>query len=272
MVKRTEEVIEEDDVEDVENSDVGESDQEEEEDIEQNDSNDDDEDDDNNSDADVPKKKRKVHTLSLEKVQDFNEKLRKRGVIYLARVPPRMNPAKVKQLLSEFGIVTRVYLVEEDQTVRKRRRKAGGSGAKRYSEGWIEFEKKKIAKHVASSLNNTPISNQKRNVHYGDLWNTRYLPKFQWSHLTEKVAYERRVREQKLRVEMVHARKENAAYTQLVETGKKLDKIEARKRKRGDASTSTVSATNHQRKQPRQRKPVDASNKAAKSVLLNSLV
>jgi ESF2/ABP1 family protein len=216
------------------------------------------------------KTKKKIHKLSLTKTKDFNETLRKRGVIYMSRVPPRMNPAKVKQLLGGFGVVTRVFLVEEDATVRKRRRKTGHSGAKRYVEGWIEFEKKRIAKQVAASLNNTEISNHKRNVHYGDLWNLKYLSKFKWEHLTEKVAYERRVREQKLRVELMQARRENAAYTKLVETGKKLDKIEDRKRKRGE--TDGVESEQQRRKGPRQVQPVDAADKATKRALLKSLV
>jgi ESF2/ABP1 family protein len=119
-------------------------------------------------------KPKKVHKLSLVKTEDFNEKLRKRGVLYIARIPPRMTPTKVKSLLSEFGEVTRVYLVEEDPTVRKRRKKVnGGSGGKRYIEGWVEFASKKIAKHVAASLNTTPITNQKRSPHYGK--NTRIV-------------------------------------------------------------------------------------------------
>jgi ESF2/ABP1 family protein len=113
-------------------------------------------------------KKKKVHKLSLAKTEDFNEKLRKRGVVYIARIPPRMTPSKAKALLSQFGTVTRIYLVEEDPTVRKRRKKNGGSGAKRYTEGWVEFEKKRVAKHVAQNLNTTPISNHKRNAHYGE--------------------------------------------------------------------------------------------------------
>jgi ESF2/ABP1 family protein len=232
--------------------------------------NDEENDEDFNVDDPANKTKRKIHKLSLTKTKDFNETLRKRGVIYMSRVPPRMNPAKVKQLLEGFGVVTRVFLVEEDATVRKRRRKTGHSGAKRYVEGWIEFEKKKIAKHVAASLNNTEISNHKRNVHYGDLWNLKYLSKFKWEHLTEKVAYERRVREQKLRVELMQARRENAAYTKLVETGKKLDKIEDRKRKRGE--TDGVESEQQRRKGPRQVKPVDAADKATKRALLKSLV
>jgi len=181
-------------------------------------------------------KKKKVRKLSLKKTQDFNAKLRRRGVLYIARIPPRMGPAKVKTLLSEFGPVTRVYLVEEDRSARKRRRKlAGGAGAggKRYTEGWVEFEDKKVARLVGERLNNTPITNHKRSVHYGDLWNVKYLRKFKWEHLTEKVAYERRIREQKMRIEMMQARRENAAYAEKVEQGMVLDRIEERRKKKG---------------------------------------
>ena len=150
-----------------------------------NESDDDDDDDKQNSDLpledtddhDVPsssKKKGKTKKKSsvfgdrfLAQTENFNVKLRKRGVVYVARVPPRMTPTKVKTLLSEFGEVTRVYLVQEDKTVQKRRKKQGGSGSKRFTEGWVEFAKKDIAKHVAASLNNTPITNYKRSSHYG---------------------------------------------------------------------------------------------------------
>jgi ESF2/ABP1 family protein len=179
------------------------------------------------------KKKPKVHKLSLAKTEDFNEKLRKRGVVYVARIPPRMTPTKVKALLGEHGEVTRVYLVEEDASIRRKRRKLhGGNGSKRYTEGWVEFASKQVAKHVAASLNASAITHYKRSPHYGDLWSLKYLKGFKWSHLTEKVAYERRVREQKLRLETMQARRDTVAYKQLVETGKKLDKIEARKRRR----------------------------------------
>lgn len=238
--------------------------------------------DDDDSDKDPPtprKKKKKVHRLSLTKTEDFNEKLRKRGVLYVARVPPRMTPTKLKNLLSgmgDGGEVTRLYLVEEDAAVRRRRRKSGGSGSKRYVEGWVEFSKKRVAKHVAQYLNNTPISNHKRDAHCGDLWNLKYLPGFKWSHLTEKVAYERRVREQKLRIEMMQARRENAAYTQLVETGKKLDKIEARKRRRAEKEgkdPSTVLESQKKRRKPRQNKPLEeGATKSTKKALLGSLV
>jgi ESF2/ABP1 family protein len=134
------------------------------------------EDDEEDEEVVKPKKKKKIHKLTLTETENFNEKLRRRGVIYIARIPPRMTPTKIKSLLSDFGEVTRVYLVEEDATVRKRRKKEyGSSGGKRYIEGWVEFASKRKAKHVARSLNNTPISNQKRNPHYGKRKRSNYL-------------------------------------------------------------------------------------------------
>ena len=118
----------------------------------------------------------------------------------------------------------------------------------------------------------------------GDLWNLKYLSGFKWSHLTEKVAYERRVREQKLRIEMLHARKENAAYVQQIEMGQKLDYIEERmkKNKKGDKKShddaggsdekKTKKQKSHHHKH-RQHRPIhDGSDRPTKSALLNSLL
>jgi len=107
-----------------------------------------------------------------------------------------------------------------------------GSGGKRYMEGWVEFESKKVVKLVGESLNMTRVANQKGSIHYDDLWNMKYLKGFKWSHLTKKVAYECRVREQKLCVEMMEVRRENSLYVAQVEVGKKLDHIKERRKKR----------------------------------------
>eukprot|EP00586_Coscinodiscus_wailesii_P010826 CAMPEP_0172511730 /NCGR_PEP_ID=MMETSP1066-20121228/238532_1 /TAXON_ID=671091 /ORGANISM="Coscinodiscus wailesii, Strain CCMP2513" /LENGTH=78 /DNA_ID=CAMNT_0013291237 /DNA_START=24 /DNA_END=256 /DNA_ORIENTATION=+ len=75
----------------------------------------------------------------------------RRGVLYVARVPPRMGPGIIKSLLSPYGDVTRVYLVAEDKSARKRRQRMGGSGrGVRYTEGWVEFAERKVAKRVAA--------------------------------------------------------------------------------------------------------------------------
>lgn len=240
----------------------------------------------NNKNRKSKKRLTVVDEILLTKTKNFNEMLRKRGVIYIARIPPRMTPSKMKVLLSDFGEITRVYLVEEDTTLRKQRNKEKGKknvrGRKRYIEGWVEFAKKRIAKDVAASLNNQRISNRKGNVHYDDLWNIRYLSKFKWSHLTEKVAYERRVREQKLRIEMMQARKDNVNYTNLIETGKMLDHIEERKKRReakqngggiDDAIESNKEMHRKKRRRERQTKPIkDGMDKATKNALLASLL
>mmetsp|Transcript_36809 Transcript_36809/g.110399 ORF Transcript_36809/g.110399 Transcript_36809/m.110399 type:complete len:321 (-) Transcript_36809:129-1091(-) len=216
--------------------------------------------------------KKKVRRLSLTETENFNAKLRRRGVLYISRIPPRMGPAKVKSLMSDFGTVTRVYLVEEDKSVRKRRRRQTGSksgGGKRYVEGWVEFEDKKVARRVGESLNGTPVTNNKRSPHYGDLWCVKYLRKFKWEHLTERVAFERRVREQKLRVEMMQARREGAAYASLVEAGKTMDRIEERRKKR----RKVVDDDNRPKRKFRQTAPVeDKKDTAAKRAVLGSLV
>lgn len=60
---------------------------------------------------------------------------------------------------------------------------------------------------IAESLNNTLIGGRKRSYYHDDMWNLKYLRKFKWDHLTEKVAYERRVRSQKLRLETMQAKR-----------------------------------------------------------------
>lgn len=227
-----------------------------------------------------PSHKKKRRLDLLEGVADFNAKLRKRGVLYLARIPPQMGPSKVKTLLSAFGCpVTRVYLVEEDATVRKRRKKqGGGGGGKRYVEGWVELDDRRVAERVGHSLNNTPITLLKRSVHYGDLWNLKFLKRFRWSHLTEKVAYERRVKEHKLKIEMMQVKKENASYRNLVERGQTMDRIEARRARNNNntkegGDNKGNDGKHDKRFKFRQNVPMsDTKEKTAKSAVLSSLM
>jgi hypothetical protein len=164
---------------DNEEDDHSESEQEIEDNSDNDNDDDDDDDDEEEEEQDVDsdgnkvvsaKRPKKIHRLSLTETENFNEKLKKRGVLYIARIPPKLTPTKIKSLLSEFCEVTRVYLVPEDASVRKRRKKEHGrSGGKRYREGWVEMASKKKAKRIAMSLNNSQISNTKRNPHYGKL-------------------------------------------------------------------------------------------------------
>ena len=164
-----------------------------------------------------------------------------RGVVYMGRVPPRVTPSKVKSLLQGFGEVTRVYLQEEDASVARRRKRQGSKG-KHYVEGWIEFRDQKVAKRVARSLNTTEMG--KRNY---DLWNLKYLKGFTWDHLREKIAFERRVQSQKVKLRVSQAKKANADYLDLVDQGKTFHAIEERKKASGKlGSESKPRRTFHQ--------------------------
>jgi ESF2/ABP1 family protein len=60
--------------------------------------------------ADAAPKKKPLKPLSKRRVEAYNEALRKRGIVYLSRVPPFMKPAKVKSLLERHGPIARVSL------------------------------------------------------------------------------------------------------------------------------------------------------------------
>ncbi|XP_078359990.1 uncharacterized protein LOC144644388 [Oculina patagonica] len=156
------------------------------------------------------------------------------GVVYMSRLPPFMKPAKIRNIFSQYGEVGRLFLQPEDASVRKKRKKHGGSGRKLFTEGWIEFKDKRIAKAVALSLNNTPIGGKKGGYYHDDIWNIKYLPKFLWGHLSEKISYEKATKESRMRTEISQAKKEANFYLQNVEKGKAIDAMETRKRKRSD--------------------------------------
>jgi ESF2/ABP1 family protein len=150
-------------------------------------------------------------------------------VVYVGRVPPKLTVSKLKTLLSDHGEVTRVYLEEEDRAKRKRRKRAGGGGGKRYTEGWAEFSSKHHAKAAARGLHMTSM--ERKGTHSEDLWSLRYLKGFKWDMLTEKVAYERRVREQKLRVEMAGASRQKKEFEARIEEGERFEAMERRRGK-----------------------------------------
>ena len=90
----------------------------------------------------------------------------------------------------------------EAENVHRQRKKSGGNHKLRYTEGWVEFRDKADAKMCAIALNGTMIGGKKRhNMFHDDIWTIRYLPKFKWNNLTEKLAYDQKVREQRLKAE-----------------------------------------------------------------------
>ena len=78
-------------------------------------------------------------------------------------------------------------MLSTDPLVAKRRRKFRKNRKRNYTEGWVEFTDKRVAKATAMVINNTQIGGKKRYYYHDDTWNMKYLSKFRWSHLTEKI-------------------------------------------------------------------------------------
>lgn len=101
--------------------------------------------------------KKKVKPLTPEELEKFQKEINKTGVVYLARIPPFMKPVKIKQLLSRYAEIGRVYLAPEDAKITARRKKYAKNNKQNYTEGWVEFKDKKKAKAVAAMLNTQQI-------------------------------------------------------------------------------------------------------------------
>ena len=166
------------------------------------------------------------------------------GIIYMSQIPPYMRPEKVRHLVSRFGEVGRIYLKPENSMTRDKRRRQGGKKKLRFLEGWVEMKNKTFAKQTAHCLNNTNIGGKKKNYHYFDMWNVKYLHRFKWFHLTESIAYQKAVREQRLRTDLSQVKRENEFYLQSVEKGKEINAID-RRNKMHDKHLVDGTQTNH---------------------------
>jgi hypothetical protein len=67
------------------------------------------------------------------------------------------------------------------------RRKYTATKKVHFTEGWVEFKDKKIARSVAEMLNAQPIGGKKGSRWRDDVWTMKYLPKFKWNMLTEQI-------------------------------------------------------------------------------------
>lgn len=145
-----------------------------------------------------------VKPLTLEALAAFKAAQDKAGVVYISRIPPGMRPSKVRHLMSAHGEVGRVYLQQEGLLVfsplyeslimyiidAKRaylRRKYTSTKKPHFTEGWVEFKDKKVARSVAEMLNAQSIGGKKGTRWRDDVWTMKYLPKFKWNMLTEQV-------------------------------------------------------------------------------------
>ncbi|KAG5961123.1 RNA-binding ATPase activator esf2 [Claviceps cyperi] len=158
--------------------------------------------------------------------------IKKSGVVYISRIPPGMKPSALRSLLSPYGKLNRIFLAPEDPSVRARRRKSGGNKRVLFTEGWIEFMKKKEAKTACELLNGQNIGGKKGSFFRDDIWNLVYLKGFKWFNLTEQITAENAERTSRMRAEISKATKENKAFVKNVEKAKMLDGMQAKAKKR----------------------------------------
>lgn len=170
--------------------------------------------------------------------------IKKSGVIYLSRIPPFMKPHKLRSLLEPYGKINRIFLTPQDPAAHKRRVRAGGNKKKMYTEGWVEFVRKRDAKQVCELLNAQTIGGKKRSYYHDDIWTLKYLKGFKWHNLTEQIAAENAERSNRMMAEISRTTRENKEFVRNVEKGKMLDTKAKKAQKKGldEDNTAGVSA------------------------------
>lgn len=186
----------------------------------------------------------------------------KYGVIYLSYIPDGLNIKLIREIMSQYGEVGRIYL--EPEINNKKRRT--------YTEGWVEFKKKRVAKSVAKTLNGTALQHgKKRNKFNGQIWSIKYLHRFKWAHLTEQLAHDRAVKEQKRKFEMGHAKKHVDFYQKMTERSQRLQKLKSKGISDSQEDTTSIRMKSIKSKQNR---PLDEGEELAVEVdqdLLNRI-
>ncbi|KAI3867649.1 hypothetical protein MKX03_036559 [Papaver bracteatum] len=177
------------------------------------------------------KQKKKRKKILLEEAK----KARNRGLCYLSRIPPQMDPVKLRQVLLQHGEIDRIYLVPETKQQlpqQVNRKKAGDFRGQGFEEGWVEFTNKRVAKRTANKLNGEQMGGRKKSSFFYDIWNIKYLSKFKWEDLREEIAYKHALQQQKLAMGISAARKEKEFYVNRVDKSKGLKAIEERMKKK----------------------------------------
>lgn len=184
-----------------------------------------------------------------------------------------MTPAKVRHILSNFGELGRIYLQDGTKPGESKKKR----GVAHYTEGWVEFTSKKVAKAAAEMLNAQPIgglaaSNSKKSGTGGgsskmgksskrfqdDVWTMKYLKGFKWHMLSEQMAQERASHSARLRTELSQSAYEQKDYLKKVERARvQKDKLEKRKRKADKLGTDIDTESGMEKARTfKQRKPV----------------
>jgi len=169
----------------------------------------------------------------LSRINTEEERKKKPGIIYLSSIPHGMNVSQTTSFFCEFGKVGRVFLQPD---TKEKKGSSNGKLSRNFTEGWVEFLSKTIAKQVGKELNNTPVGGKRRSKAHNQLWNIKYLPRFKWTHLSERLAYESAVRQQRMRTEISQVKREADHFVSCVEQKKRQKKS---KKDKSETKTNT---------------------------------
>ena len=123
------------------------------------------------------------------------------GVCYLSSIPEGMNVTDVHGRLEKYEPL-RVFLKPDERSKNKKK--------KNYIEGWIEFKDKLLAKLCEHELNGKPVGGRKNSATFVDtLWTIKYLKKFKWTNLTERLRYYEQKERSRLNAELAQTKREN---------------------------------------------------------------
>ncbi|KMZ08886.1 pre-rRNA-processing protein esf2 [Drosophila simulans] len=167
-------------------------------------------------------------------------KKRKMGIIYISNIPKHMNVTRLREILGEYGTIGRVYLQPEKLSSAKAKKNKRKRYNIHFTEGWVEFKSKRVAKQIVPLLNNKQISGRKTSQFYDSLWSMKYLPRFKWVHLTERMNYEQAVHKQRLHTEVSQARKETTFFQNNLDKSEFIKK-QAKKAKKAEKALAAKS-------------------------------
>ena len=79
-------------------------------------------------------------------------------------------------LIQESNCITKYIIASLISDVKEKEKSKEGF-ARNFTEGWIEFLSKRVAKEVACNLNSTRVGGKKRSRAHDVMWNIKYLSK-----------------------------------------------------------------------------------------------
>ena len=172
--------------------------------------------------------------VAADNIEEFREKVRKSGVIYISNIPEGMTVSYLRHKFETYG-VTRIFLTPENPNIGKNdgSKPRFSKNRKIFKEGWVEFSSKLQAKLCEYELNGQVIGGKKNVIFREDIWTVKYLHKFKWHHLIEKTNFNRKLREQRMKAEIAQGRREANFIEQKFEQSKVVSRMN-KKRERDE--------------------------------------